>query len=100
MSGTTPANLTVTWDPAVTSQIYYQQRSTPGSFLISGTGNTITVPATFNVTGVQTFQTFLGASGMGPNGLSFQRRLGRLPRCRRSPWTRKERSRRPRTSPG
>ena len=79
MSGTTPATLTVTWDPAITSQIYYQQRSTPGSFLISGPGNAITVQATFNVTGVQTFQTFLAASGTGPNGLVFVAQAGSAP---------------------
>jgi uncharacterized protein (TIGR03437 family) len=76
MSGMTPATLLVTWDPAVTSQIYYQVRSTPASILISALGNAITVPATFNVTGVQTFQTFLGESGTGPNGLVFSAQLG------------------------
>jgi uncharacterized protein (TIGR03437 family) len=76
LSGTTPATLTVTWDPAVTSQIYYQQRSTPSSILISAPGNAITIPATFNVTGVQTYQTYLGASGTGPNGLAFSAQTG------------------------
>ena len=76
MSGTTPAKLTVTWDTAMTSQIYYQQRSTGGSIVISGPANTITIPATFNVTGVQTFQTFLGVSGMGPSGLAFSAQTG------------------------
>jgi uncharacterized protein (TIGR03437 family) len=76
MSGTTPATLVVTWNPAVTSQIYYEQRSTPGSILISAPGNAITIPAAFNVTGVQTFQTYLGASGMGPNGLVFSAQAG------------------------
>jgi uncharacterized protein (TIGR03437 family) len=76
MSGTTPATLVVTSDPTVTSQIYYQQRSTAGSILISGLGNAITVPATFNVTGVQTFQTYLGESGLGPNGLIFSVQTG------------------------
>src|SRR5262249_13110156 len=76
MSGTTPAILTVTWDPAVTSQIYYQQRSTPGQILVSGLANAITLPATFNITGVQTFETFLGASGGGPNGLVFSAQTG------------------------
>jgi uncharacterized protein (TIGR03437 family) len=79
MSGTTPGTLTVTWDPAVTSQIYYPQRSTPGSLLISGPGNQIGIPATFNVTGVQTFQTYLGASGGGPNGLVFSSQAGSAP---------------------
>jgi uncharacterized protein (TIGR03437 family) len=79
MSGTTPAVLTVTWDPSVTSRIYYQQRSTPASMVISGPGNTITVAATFNVTGVQTFQTFLGESGAGPNGLVFSAQTGSAP---------------------
>jgi uncharacterized protein (TIGR03437 family) len=76
MSGAAPATLSVTWDPAVTSQIYYQQRSTSASFSISGLGNSITIPATFNVTGVQTFQTYLGASGTGPNGLVFSAQTG------------------------
>jgi uncharacterized protein (TIGR03437 family) len=76
MSGTTPATLVVTWDPAVTSQIYYQQRSTPALILISGLGNAITIPATFHVTGVQTFQTYLGTSGTGPNGLVFSAQSG------------------------
>jgi len=76
LSGTAPATLSVTWDPAVTSQIYYQQRSTPASISISGPGNEITVPATFNVTGVQTFQTYLGESGTGPNGLVFSAQTG------------------------
>ncbi len=76
LSGTTPATLTVTWDPTVTSQIYYQQRSTSGSFVIAGPGNQVTVAATFNVTGVQTFQTYLGTSGMGPDGLVFSAQTG------------------------
>jgi len=76
MSGTTPATLSVTWDPSVTSQIYYEQRSTSASLSISGPGNTIAIPATFNVTGVQTFQNFLGASGTGPNGLIFSSQTG------------------------
>jgi uncharacterized protein (TIGR03437 family) len=78
-SGTTPATLTVTWDPAVTSQIYYQQRSTPGSILVSGPGNAITIPATFSVTGIQTFQTYLGTSGIGANGLVFSAQAGSTP---------------------
>jgi uncharacterized protein (TIGR03437 family) len=76
MSGRTPATLTVTWDPAVTSQFYYQQRSTPDSISISSLGNAISIPTTFNVTGVQTFQTYLGQSGMGPNGLVFSAQTG------------------------
>jgi uncharacterized protein (TIGR03437 family) len=76
MSGATPATLSVTWDPAVTSQIYYQQRSTPASILISGPGNAITLPASFNVTGVQTFETFLAESGQGPIGLIFSAQTG------------------------
>ncbi|MGO9259065.1 MAG: hypothetical protein ACLQU1_22505 [Bryobacteraceae bacterium] len=79
LSGTTPATLTVTWDPAVTSQIYYSQLSTPGSILISGPGNAVTVAATFNVTGVQTFQTYLATSGTGPNGLLFTAQAGSAP---------------------
>lgn len=76
LSGTTPATLTVTWDPAVTPQIHYQQRSTSASIVIDGPGNTIAVAAAFNVTGVQTFQTFLGTSGLGPNGLVFPAQTG------------------------
>jgi uncharacterized protein (TIGR03437 family) len=76
MSGTTPATLSVTWDPAVTSQIYYQQLSTSASLSISGLANSITIPATFNVIGVQTFETYLGASGTGPNGLVFSAQTG------------------------
>ena len=79
MSGTTPATLTVTWDPAVTSQIYYQQRSSAASISVFGPGNAIAIPATFNVTGVQTFQTFLGESGTGPNGLLFSAQAGSQP---------------------
>ena len=75
MSGTTPAMLVVTSDPAVTSNNYFQ-RSTAGSILISAPGNTITVSATFNVTGVQTFQTYLDESGTGPNGLIFSAQTG------------------------
>jgi uncharacterized protein (TIGR03437 family) len=76
LSGTTPAMLTVTWDAAVTSQFYYQQNSTPGSIVITGLANQVTIPATFNVTGLQTFQTYLGLSGSGPNGLSFSAQTG------------------------
>ncbi len=79
LSGTTPATLTVTWDPTATAQIYYQQRSTPGAFLISGPENTATVSATFNVTGVQTFQGFLAASATGPGGLIFTAQAGSSP---------------------
>jgi uncharacterized protein (TIGR03437 family) len=79
LGGTTPATLSVTWDPAVTSQIYYQQRATPTSILISGPGNAVTISATFNVTGVQTFQTYLGESGTGPNGLVFSASSGSSP---------------------
>ena len=63
----------------VTSQIYYQQRSTPASILISGPGNAIAFTATFNVTGVQTFETYLGESGTGPNGLVFSAQTGSPP---------------------
>ncbi|MBS1874377.1 MAG: hypothetical protein JSU00_14265 [Acidobacteria bacterium] len=76
MSGTTPATLTLTWDPAVTSQIYYQQRTTGASMTISSPGNVVVIPATFTFTGVQTFQTFLGASGTGPDGLVFSALTG------------------------
>jgi len=79
MSGTTPATLNVTWDPAVTSQIYYQQRSTPASIQINGPANTLTVGATFNVTGVQTFQMYLFNAGYGPNGLIFSAQRGSAP---------------------
>ena len=76
LRGTTPATFTVTWDPAVTTLIPDYQRMTNGSILINGPANTITLPATFNVTGVQTFQTYLGLSGQGPNGLAFSAQTG------------------------
>ena len=79
MSGTTPATLSVTWDPAVTSQIYYQQSPTATPIQISGPANTVTVAATFVVSGVQTFQTYLGESGTGPNGLIFSAQTGSAP---------------------
>jgi uncharacterized protein (TIGR03437 family) len=75
-SGTTPATVTVTWDPSVTSQIPYYQPTTNGSILIAGPANSITIPATFNVTGVQTYQTYLGESGLGPNGAMFSAQTG------------------------
>jgi len=68
----TPAILTVAWDPTVMSQIYYQQRSTPASVLISGPGNVVTVAATFNVTGVQTFQSGLVFSAQTGSGTQSQ----------------------------
>jgi uncharacterized protein (TIGR03437 family) len=79
LSGTTPATLTVTWDPTVTSQIPANQRATNASILINGAGNTLTIPATFNVTGVQTFQTSQGEAGQGPNGLVFSAQTGTGP---------------------
>ena len=53
MSGMTPATLTVTWDPYVTMEYDYAQSSATSSIMISGLANTVTIPATFNVTGVQ-----------------------------------------------
>jgi hypothetical protein len=53
-SGMTPATLTVTWDPYVTMQYGYAQNSATSSIMTSGLANTFTVPATFNVTGVET----------------------------------------------
>ena len=52
-SGMTPATLTVTWDPYVTMQYGYAQNSATSSIMISGLANTVTIPATFNVTGVR-----------------------------------------------
>ena len=79
-SGTTPATITVTWDPSVTSQLpYFGQPSTSASILISGPANSITISATFNVTGVQTYQTSQGAAGLGPNGLVFSAQTGTAP---------------------
>jgi uncharacterized protein (TIGR03437 family) len=78
-SGTTPATVTVTWDPAATSQIPDDQRSTSASILIGGPANSITIPATFNVTGVQTYQTSQGEAGLGPNGLVFSAQTGTGP---------------------
>jgi|SRR5579871_1552854 len=77
--GTTPATLTVTWDPTVTAQIPPNQRTTNASIVINGAGNTITLPATFNVTGVQTFQTSRGEAGQGPYGLAFSAQTGTGP---------------------
>jgi uncharacterized protein (TIGR03437 family) len=54
MSGMTPATLTVTWDPYVTMQYGYAQSSATSSIMISGLANTVTIPAIFNVTGIQT----------------------------------------------
>jgi hypothetical protein len=53
-SGMTPATLTVTWDPYVTMQYGYAQNSATSSIMTSGLANTFTIPATFNVTGVET----------------------------------------------
>jgi len=79
MSGTTPATLTVTWDSAVTSTIPYSELSTPGAIVISSPANVVTIPATFNVTGVQTYQTSQGAAGFGPSGLAFSAQIGGPP---------------------
>jgi uncharacterized protein (TIGR03437 family) len=75
-SGVTPATLTVTWDPAVTEQIPYQQRTTNGSISIAGPANSFVIPATFNVTGVQTYQNYQHLTGSGPNGLVFSAQTG------------------------
>ena len=79
LSGTTPTTLTVTWDPTITTQIPDYQRTTNASILINGAANTITLPATFNVTGVQTSQTSQGEAGQGPNGLVFSAQTGTGP---------------------
>ncbi len=71
LNGTTPATLTVTWDPAVTSQFYYQQRSFPATIFIDGPGNQLSIPATFNVSGVQ-----FGLISHGPNGMVFSGQTG------------------------
>jgi uncharacterized protein (TIGR03437 family) len=59
VSGVTPATLTVTWDPTLTSQFGYTQSSTASSIMISGLANTVTIPATFNVTGVLAYPSAL-----------------------------------------
>jgi uncharacterized protein (TIGR03437 family) len=79
MSGNTPATLNVTWDPAVTSQINYQQLSTAASIQINGPANTFTVAASFNVAGVQTYPMYLFNTGYGPNGLIFSAQTGSVP---------------------
>lgn len=78
-SGMTPATLTVTWDPSVTEQIPIQQRATNGSISIAGPANSLLIPATFNVTGVQTYQNYQWESGRGPNGLVFSAQTGTGP---------------------
>ena len=78
-SGTTPATLTVTWDPPVTGQIPIQQRTTNGSISIAGPANSLLIPATFNVTGLQTYQNYQWESGRGPNGLVFSAQTGTGP---------------------
>ena len=75
-SGTTPATLTVTWDPTVTEQISFQQRTTNGLISIAGPANSFVIPATFNVTGVQTDQNNQYLRGFGPNGLVFSAQSG------------------------
>ena len=75
-SGMTPATITVTWDPSVTTQIPYYAPTTTGSILIAGASNSVAIPATFNVTGVQAYQTSLGYGGLGPNGLVFSAQTG------------------------
>jgi uncharacterized protein (TIGR03437 family) len=78
-SGTTPATLTVTWDPAVTEQIPIQQRATNASISIATSANSLLIPATFNVTGVQTNQNWKLETGRGPNGLVFSTKTGGAP---------------------
>ncbi len=78
-SGMTPATLTVTWDPTITEQIPIQQRTTNGSISIAGPANSLLIPATFNVTGVQTYQNYQWESGRGPNGLVFSAQTGTGP---------------------
>jgi uncharacterized protein (TIGR03437 family) len=78
-SGTTPATVTVTWDPAVTEQFPIQQRTTNGSISIAGPANSLLIPATFNVTGVQSEQNWQWETGRGPNGLVFSAQSGTGP---------------------
>ena len=68
MSGVTPATLTVTWNPAVTRQLSFLQSSTSDPIVISGLANTITIPATFNVAGVEAYKV--------PDGLVFSGQIG------------------------
>ncbi len=69
MSGITPATLNVTWNPAET----LGNPAIPPSILISGPANTITIPLTFNFTGVQ------AVSETGINGLVFSAQTGSAP---------------------
>ncbi len=78
-SGMTPATLTVTWDPTVTEQIPIQQRTTNASVSIAGPANSLLILATFNVTGVQTYQSSQWENGRGPNGLVFSAETGTGP---------------------
>lgn len=78
MSGTTPATLSVTWNPATVTGPNFQLAYS-SSFTIYGPASTVSVPVSLNITGVQTSQNFAGETGQGPNGLVFSAQTGSGP---------------------
>jgi uncharacterized protein (TIGR03437 family) len=75
LSGTTPATLTITWDPSAALQ-YCGSLSASGTILVDGPGNQLMIPVTFNVTAVQTNVTCYGPQGTGPGALIFSAQTG------------------------
>ena len=73
--GTTPAMLTVTWDPSAALQ-YCGSLSASGAILIDGPGNQLMIPVTLNVTAVQTNVTCYGPERIGPGALIFSAQTG------------------------
>lgn len=65
LSGVTPATLTASWDASLISAYALIQRPLPASIMISGLANTVTIPATFAVTGLQIAPTALVFSQIG-----------------------------------
>jgi uncharacterized protein (TIGR03437 family) len=65
LNGTTPATLTVSWDASLISAYAPIQRPLSASIVISGLANTVTIPATFAVTGLQIAPTALVFSQIG-----------------------------------
>ncbi|MGD1096213.1 MAG: hypothetical protein ABSB35_30000 [Bryobacteraceae bacterium] len=74
-SGTTPATLNVTWNPASAFGPNFEL-SYPGSLVINGPANTITMQPSLNITGLQAFPIFAGETGLGLNGLVFSAQMG------------------------
>jgi uncharacterized protein (TIGR03437 family) len=75
LSGTTPATLTVTWDPSAALQ-YCGALSASGTILVDGPGNQLAIPVTLNVTAVQTNVTCYGPERIGPGALIFSAQTG------------------------